>query len=127
MARDKLQRRRAAVIAEIAGLGPCLPGSVTTRTTECASPGCRCHHDPTLRHGPYRLWTRKVAGKTVTRTLSADQEAKYRPWFNNKRRLDELIAELEQLSILEMANNEHWPEPAPPPPDRRRAPKPTAS
>jgi hypothetical protein len=110
-------------MAEIAALGPCLPGSVTERTTACASPGCRCHRDPSLRHGPYRLWTTKVAGKTVTRTLTGEQQAKYQPWIDNKRRLDELTAELEQLSVQAMAKAEDWIEPAPPPLDRRRGAK----
>lgn len=115
-----IARRRAEVLEELGGLGPCLPGSITERTTRCASKGCHCQDDPDARHGPYRLWTRKVAGKTVTRTLDADQADRYRPWLDNKRRLDELVAELEQLSMLEMAHHERWPAPEAPPPDRRR-------
>ncbi len=113
-------RTRVQILAEIRRLGPCLPGTITERTTRCQSPGCRCQGDSARRHGPYRLWTRKVAGKTVTKTLTAAQVARYQPWLDNKRRLDELVAELEQLSVTEMATNEGWPLSAPPPPDRRR-------
>lgn len=120
---SELSSRRAELLAEIARLGPCLPGSLVERSTVCASPGCRCHADTSSRHGPYRLWTRKLAGKTVTRSLSAEQQARYQSWFENKRRLDELVAELEQLSVLEMADNEDWPEPPAPPADRRRVPR----
>ena len=44
-------------------------------------------------------WTRKKDGKTATRILSDDQLADYRPWFDNHRRLRELVAELEELSL----------------------------
>ncbi len=62
---------------------------------------CRCHSDPAHRHGPYRSWTRKVAGKTVTRNLSDDQLQRYQDWFANDRRLKALITELEELSLAE--------------------------
>lgn len=107
-------------MAEIATIGFCLPGSVVEQMNRCGNPRCSCRTDPSRRHGPYRLWTRKVAGKTVTKTLSDEQLERYRAWFDNERRLRELLAELEQLSIAAMAREEGWPEPEPPPPDRRR-------
>ncbi len=61
-----------------------------------------------------------MSGKTVSKNLSAAQAQRYRSWLKNKRRLDELVAELEQLSVLEMADNEKWPAPDDPPPDKRR-------
>ncbi len=61
-----------------------------------------------------------MAGKTLTRALSEDQFERYRPWAENSRRLRQLVAELEQLSVIAMAQAEGWPDPAPPPPDRRR-------
>ncbi|MGB9113516.1 MAG: hypothetical protein WCF24_12425 [Acidimicrobiales bacterium] len=38
--------------------------------------------------------------------------------FESRRRLDEFIAELEHLSTLEIARNEHWPAPTAPTADR---------
>jgi hypothetical protein len=38
-------------------------------------------------------------GKTSTRILTDDQLADYGPWFDNHRRLRELVAELEELSL----------------------------
>ena len=72
-------------------------------------PNCHCHHDPDQLHGPYRSWTRKVAGKTVTRRLNDDQLNRYRPWFDNARRLRQLVTELETLSAQTAENNEGWP------------------
>ncbi len=102
-------------------IGYCLPGSLVEQTRTCSTTGCRCHGEPPVLHGPYRLWTRKVAGKTVTRVLTAEQFERYRPWIDNAKRLHELVAELEQIAVVTMAAEEHWPEPAAPPPDRRRS------
>src|ERR1700692_3459180 len=92
------ERRRQQILEEIARLGFCLPGSIVDRTSRCGNPNCRCHTDPAHRHGPYRSWTRKIAGKTVTRRLNDDQLERYKDWFDNDRRLRTLIAELGALS-----------------------------
>jgi hypothetical protein len=102
------ERRRQQILHEITQLGFCLPGSVVDRTSRCGNPNCRCHTDPAHRHGPYRSWTRKVAGKTVTRRLSDDQLDRYRDWFDNDRRLHALITELETLSIATIDHAEGW-------------------
>jgi len=100
--------RRRQILDEIATLGYCLPGSVVDRTSRCGNPNCRCHSDPDYRHGPYRSWTRKVAGKTVTRNLTDDQLQRYQDWFDNDRRLRALVSELEQLSITLVDQAEGW-------------------
>lgn len=102
------EQRRREIMTEIAKIGFCLPGSLVTRTTRCGNPGCRCHRDPEHRHGPYLSWTRKVDAKTVTRNLSAAQAERYQPWFDNARRLRQLISELEALSVREAIEAEHW-------------------
>lgn len=117
----ELARRRREILAELSKLGPCLPGSLVSHTRTCNTPGCHCHDDPSARHGPYLAWTRKVSGKTVSKVLSEDQYARYRPWAENSRRLHELVSELEQLGAESMAEAEGWPAPSPPPPDARRA------
>lgn len=121
MTETTARKRRREIVAEMAEIGYCLPGSLVEQMRQCSTPGCRCHSDPALLHGPYRLWTRKVAGKTVTKVLSEEQYERYRPWVENSRRLHELVANLEQLSVAAMAVEEDWPVPAAAPPDRRRA------
>jgi hypothetical protein len=101
-------RRLRQIFDEIATLGYCLPGSVVDRTGRCGKPNCRCHADPAHRHGPYRSWTRKVAGKTVTRNLSDEQLEQYQVWFDNDKRLHALVNELEQLSLTVIAEAEGW-------------------
>ncbi len=94
------QRRTAQRLAgDIAQLGFVLPGSVVRRFTTCGNAGCHCRADPPLLHGPYLTWTRKVAGRTVSRRLTAEQLADYGSWFENARRLRALLAELEALSL----------------------------
>jgi hypothetical protein len=94
----RARRIAAEITAGLAQAGFALPGTLTERMTRCGHPGCRCHADPPRLHGPYHQWTRKIAGKTVTRILTDDQLADYQPWFDNQRRLKDLIAELETLS-----------------------------
>ena len=100
---DKITAELAAAAA-----GPALPGTLTVRSYACGKPRCRCHADPPALHGPYHQWTRKIAGKTVTRILSDDQLADYQPWFDNQRRLRDLITELETLSQEIADNDPRW-------------------
>jgi len=93
------QRRAAEIAAELSRLGFALPGTVACRHVRCGKPGCRCAADPPVLHGPYPTWTRKADGRTVTRRLTKDQYAAYRPWFEAGRRARALLSELEALSI----------------------------
>lgn len=102
----RAQQRLATAMAQI---GFALPGSVVTRHTRCGKTNCRCKADPPELHGPYIQWTRKVAGKTATRLLSPEQFQRYQPWFDNARRLRELSAELEALSVRTAEQAEGWP------------------
>ena len=102
------QAQAARIARELAGLGFALPGTLADRMTRCGYPGCRCHADPPRLHGPYHQWTRKKSGKTATRILTDDQLADYGPWFDNHKRLRELIAELEALSLAIAENDPRW-------------------
>ncbi len=101
-------RARAAIQAALGQIGFALPGSVVIRRTRCGKPRCACKADPPSPHGPYIQWTRTVAGKTVTRRLTQAQYDAYAAWFANARRLRALTAELEALSLQEMARAEGW-------------------
>lgn len=90
---------RRALSTELAHIDGVLPGSVLTRHMRCGKTNCGCKADPPRLHGPYLQWTRTVAGKTVTRTLTEDELARYQPWFDNAKRLKDLLAKLEIASI----------------------------
>lgn len=94
-ARAALRRIRA----ELATTGPALPGSVEVRRLRCGKVACACRSTPPRLHGPYNVWTRKVAGRTVTRVLTDEELATYRPLLDNARRLRALVAELCALSL----------------------------
>jgi hypothetical protein len=106
------ERRRAEITAEIAALlqrGLPLPGSLVARRTRCGNPNCRCRAEPPRLHGPYPSWTRKTDGKTVTRTLTADQAERYHSWFDTARRLRALLADLEHLALDHAQATDDWP------------------
>ena len=106
------QARAEAIAAEItarlAGLAFALPGTLADRMTRRGHPGCRCRADPPRLHGPYRQWTRKKNGKTATKILTDDQAADYAPWFDNHRRIRDLLAELEALSLEIAEADPRW-------------------
>jgi hypothetical protein len=93
------QAQAARIAAELASLGPALPGTLIQRHVRCGKPRCRCHADPPALHGPYWQWTRKTGGKTITRLVPDDQLDDYRHWLDNHRRLRALVAELENLTL----------------------------
>lgn len=101
---DALERIRA----ELSALGPCLPGSVVVRTGRCGKTACSCRADPPRLHGPFRSWTRKVDGKTMTRLLSEEQLADYEELFANHRRLKALVKELEDLGLAIVERDPRW-------------------
>jgi len=94
----RLRRRYQQLTDQIHELGFIATGSVIERYTVCTAAGCRCHADPPQRHGPYLQYTRKVAGKTVTTRLTPEQADNYREQIANRRRLDELIAAMDDMS-----------------------------
>lgn len=114
------ERRQRQIAEEIAALGPCLPGSLVERTTRCGSTRCRCRTDPAQMHGPYPTWIRKAGTRTVTRTLSPAQLERYRPLFDNAKRLRELTSELETLTAEIVEQAEGWTAPQDDPRDLQR-------
>jgi hypothetical protein len=82
-----------------AAASPALPGTLTVRAYACGKTSCRCHADPPRLHGPYAEWTRKIAGKTITRRLTPAELAEYQPLFDNAKKLRALLAELQDLTL----------------------------
>lgn len=95
---ETYERKYRALAAELAEIGFISPGSLVLRETSCGKPGCRCQGDPPRRHGPYHQWSRAVAGKTVSRRLGAREAELYRDWIANRRRLERIVTEMENVS-----------------------------
>lgn len=91
-------RSYRALLAELTELGFISPGSVVVRTTSCGKPGCRCQGDPPRRHGPYYQYSRAIAGKTVSRRLTEREAELYRGWIANRRRLERIVAQMQEVS-----------------------------
>lgn len=108
--RPRERRAQQRLAASLGETGFVLPGSIVVRQMPCGKAGCRCKVDPPLLHGPYIQWTRTVKGKTVTRMLTPEQLTRYRPWFDNARRVRELLAELEAVSLQAVEQAEGWAE-----------------
>lgn len=85
----------------ILDLGLVRPGSLVRRFMPCGNPACRCMGRPPRLHGPYHQWTHKIAGKTKTIRLSAQQARLCREWSSNHKRLKRLLHQMEQLSLKE--------------------------
>lgn len=102
-----INRRQRKLAAQIAEIDHILPGSINIVMNRCGKPNCACHAEPPKLHGPYITWTRKVAGKTITRPLSTAQLERYKPWFENNRRLQTLISELQTLGIEHLEAEQH--------------------
>lgn len=105
-ARDELRQITTELI-QLLRTGQVLPGSLQQRHTYCGKPGCACQADPPRPHGPYWQYTRKHAGKTITRRLTPDQIERYRPWIENDHRIHELLARLEALGIGQLEADQH--------------------
>ena len=99
MAGPDHEQAQARIAASLGEIGFALPGSLVWRTTACGKAGCHCQGDPPVLHGPYLTWTRTVGGKTVTRKITEDQLARYQAWFDNARKLHQLVTDLEALSL----------------------------
>lgn len=108
MSTPSTNAQRKAIATQIAAIDHALPGTLNIAYRRCGKPRCRCHHDPPQLHGPYLTWTRKVAGKTITRQLNPDQAERYRPWIENNQRLRELITQLQALTLNEAEQTEAW-------------------
>ncbi len=95
---ERYQRQYQTLQAQLAEGGFISSGSIVSRHTSCGRPGCRCQADPPQLHGPYWQWTRKVAGKTITRRLDQTEADHYREWIANGRRLARIITQMEKIS-----------------------------
>lgn len=94
----RLRDRYRQHAADLAQVGFMLKGSLVHRFLPCGTPSCRCHADPPQLHGPYWQWSRRVQGKTVSRMLPEEQVPRYQEWMENRKRFEQIVAEMHELS-----------------------------
>jgi len=66
----QLEKQRAQVVQDIAGLGDFRRGSISGISGRCGKANCRCHQPGQPGHGPNFRLTRKVLGKTISETFA---------------------------------------------------------
>jgi hypothetical protein len=96
---ERLQERHRKLLRQLGDLGPVLRGTIAQRLMRCGNPTCRCKAEPPQLHGPYYVWTRKVASKTVTAMLSPEQAALCQEWTQNMRKLDRIVREMQAVGL----------------------------
>ena len=95
----RLEERHRELLAEMAQIGLVLRGSIGHRLAICGNPKCRCRADPPKLHGPYYVWTRGVAGKTVTAQLKPEPARYCLEWNQNMRKLDRIVKQMQDLGL----------------------------
>jgi hypothetical protein len=89
-----LETRRAAILQEIAALGPMRMGSLSERMLPQRRSDGSVH-----RRGPYTMYTYKKEGKTLGKHLPTEHDAQlYRRQIETYRRYDQLSRELVTVS-----------------------------
>lgn len=95
---ERHEARYRSLKAELSEIGFISPGSLVVRKTSCGKAGCRCQSDPPQRHGPYFQWSRTRDGRTESRRLNEREAELYREWIDNRRRLERIVAQMEEVS-----------------------------
>jgi len=96
------------VAAALCDAGFVLPGSLNVRSYRCGKANCACHTSEDKLHGPYIQWTRSLEGKTVHRRLSEEQLDEYQPYFDEAKRVKELLTRLETVTVSMVDRDPRW-------------------
>ena len=84
----------------ISTAGPILPGTVSTATSKCGKPNCKCKAKPPQLHGPYYRWTGLMDGKPTTKTISKKIALECERRIKKYRVFQEKIKALLNASLL---------------------------
>jgi hypothetical protein len=103
-----LQKRLEQIKAELAGLGPIHPGSLSEQYNVCGTPGCQCK-DPErpVKHGPYYYLSYTWHGRGSTRFIRQSRVKLLKSKLANYKRFRELTNEWVDVAMeLEAAERE---------------------
>ena len=93
-----LEARLDKIRQQLAAIGEVGSGSLSSRRLRCGNPNCRCKRAGEPGHGPYWYLTRKVAGRTVSRSVPAAEVEAVRQRIAVRQRLQALTAQLVEVS-----------------------------
>jgi hypothetical protein len=94
-----LDKRIAAIKAELAALGPLRPGSLSQQYNVCGNPRCRCKADPPQKHGPYYQLSYTFRGKSHSDFVRRDALPQVQAQMRNYETLRALVDEWIALSL----------------------------
>src|SRR4030065_2022436 len=98
---QNLKKRYAQLADQLSRIGRVLPGTITTRRIIGQASKKQIDRK---KYGPYYQWTRKVNGKTITVNLSEAQLDLFRKAIDNKRKFEQILSEMIQISIQRLEN-----------------------
>jgi len=95
------------LLAEVAQLGPMLPGTISTQWNVCGKSGCRCK-DPVKprKHGPYYQLSYTLAGKSSTVFVPEHKLAQVKGYLAATKRFRSLQVKLLQEYIALLRKGE---------------------
>ena len=99
MEKDKIKKEYAELKKQLSQIGFICTGSVLTTYHTCGNLYCSCSTDASSLHGPYNSWTRKVKGKTISRTLTYEQAKMTKEFIKNYRNLEKLLKKMKNLTV----------------------------
>jgi hypothetical protein len=74
-------------------------GTLSKGYRQCGKLSCRCSTRKEYWHGPYYIWTRKENGKTITKSLSAEQAKRCKKALKNMKKLNQCIQKWKKESV----------------------------
>lgn len=72
---EELERRRQGLFNRLIGLEEFRRGTISINYTRCGKAGCWCSGEKEKGHGPKYIWSTKVNGKTISKSLKLGPEA----------------------------------------------------
>lgn len=88
----KKQSRCALYRRRILAVDTLCAGTLVKRFNTCGKPHCPCMQDPSARHGPYHIWSRREGGRLVQTVVSPSQAKEIALAIQNYRRVLRLLA-----------------------------------
>lgn len=73
-------------------------GTLSKRMKKCGKSSCRCHRDPSARHGPYYEWTRMEGGRFVNTKVSVAEAERLGRAIRNYKELSRLLKQWSRAS-----------------------------
>lgn len=86
-----LHRRIEHIKAQLTGLGPLRPGTLSQQYNVCGTPGCRCKDDPPHKHGPYSQLSYTWRARSRSEFVRAEEIGQVEEQLRNYARLRTLI------------------------------------